>query len=117
LDDGKNEAGGGGRGRRSFVKFHLSGSMLLSLNSGWQEAFYFKDRSLEQYIFFLDFKTNKKAKNKIRKRKGKEIKSSIRIKPWLGSGTRLEVLMTVCACWASRAGRAHNAHVAFLSSI
>ncbi len=25
--------------------------------------------------------------------------------------------MTLCACWASRAGRAHNAQVAFLSSI
>ncbi len=64
-------------------------------------------------FFFIQFKRKKKNKEK-----GKEKeKSSIRIKPGLESGARLEVSMTLCACLASRASRAYNAQVAFLSSI
>ncbi len=38
----------------------------------------------------------------------KKKKSWIKIKPGIGLGMRSEVPMTLCACWALRAGRAHN---------
>ncbi len=72
---------------------------------------------------FLQKRNKRDNKKKKKKKRGKEKeigkrkkkKSSIGVKPGSGSGTRLEVSMTLCACWASRAGQAHNAQVAFLS--
>jgi hypothetical protein len=94
---------------------HEARRLMARKNYPWVRAHFF---SPNRTLCLIQFKRKKKDKNKIRKKKReKKKKSSMRTKPGLGSGKRLEVSMTLCACWASRAGRAHNAQVAFLSSI